>query len=215
MHRTGLFLIGMMVLGVVLGACDKDHDGSGGSSGISSCGAFSACGGDVVGTWHIQDFCTDNLEAAFDMVIDDPACSDIAQDITTEVSGTYTFDGTGTVSWARGQNIDFHLVWTPSCLTAANDGQPVDVPNTCANLDETYRTNPRYSDSSCVFDGTSCDCTIHALIESSGDDSYEVRDNQLLQAGDSPADYCISGDTLTIVEHDDETDVMVTLTREL
>jgi hypothetical protein len=142
-----------------------------------------------------------------------PECAGFIVSADTMVDGSYTFNADGTGSSIRQQMIDVHAIWTPACLLAINGGQAVDVAGTCGNISSTYRSQPEYAGSACVFDGTNCDCTIMADIERTGTATYQLSGNRILTADDEPADYCVSGDTLTIVEHSENADALLVLTR--
>lgn len=203
-----------VALACCLIACE-DGGGNGGAErgGTTTCEPFVACGGDITGMWTIQDACADDIAAVLGTVIDEPQCGDLIRNHTLSVSGDYTFAADGTVSYAGTTQLQLQFTWTPSCLAAINDGRPVNVPATCGNISDKYENEPQYEGGSCLFDGTSCNCSVTSRIERMGTATYQVSGTQILTPGDAPAAYCVSGDTLTMLEHGEHGDAVITFTR--
>src|SRR5688572_11549526 len=70
----------------LLGACDGS-DGAGNDGGAAVCAATDACGGDIVGTWSVEDACV--IETDFSALIgDQPACAGVVRSQEILLSGT-------------------------------------------------------------------------------------------------------------------------------
>jgi hypothetical protein len=196
----------------ILSGCGGDEEDDY-RSGITTCGDFTACGGDIVGTWRMQDYCSDDLARALGMNTVD-ACQGAVLSLDFVVEGTYTFDGADTRSYAWAADMSMHTRYSPACLRELLGDGAQDVAAACGAIDDRFRSSPTFTSGSCVLDASHCDCMVSAQVESMGSESYRVSGTTLLDPDDPPSDYCVQGDTLTMVEHD-EADVLITFTRQL
>jgi hypothetical protein len=116
----------LLAAGFVLGC---DGNGVGGAehyiSVSSTCGAFHACGGDVVGTWSLQDMCFDDPNA---QVVDKlgPGCSNAVRDLSVHGSETVTFEKDGTASGNFDLSQSALFVYTQRCRDGLHVGGRLD-----------------------------------------------------------------------------------------
>lgn len=224
----------LTVLGcaVLLGACDGDggngdgggfsgsgagfgsgFGGSGGGDGIVMCQALSPCGGDLAGTWRVQDICIEDALSLAGMATDEPECRDLFRRVDTGGRGTMTFQA-GTVTSSAVLTIEMNAVWTLPCLMAASGATNLSIASACATIGDNYAANPEFTASSCKVAGQTCDCTIAMERDFALPPNYTLDGSQITFAGDtSMTTYCVSGTTLSISNVDTESSGTLTLTR--
>jgi hypothetical protein len=194
----------------LLSACPGGGGGSGGASGGGAgasggggdltgdrtCPPSAPCGGDIEGTWNVQDICISNAAALAGMAIDDPACSNLFVGSETSGSGTMTFQA-GTATTTAVLTMDLHVVWTLPCLRAASGASSIDLAATCTNIDQSYATDPDFTAGSCMLVGQTCDCIVSAERAFSLGDSYTIKGSEITFTGDpSKTTYCASDSML-------------------
>jgi len=158
---------------------------------------FSACGGDMVGTWKIRDVCFEqqlghNPYAAY------PACQSTVYGVTMDWTGTWIFqrDGTATVrDYGYTSWLDVRL--TDACINAVFAGA---APATwCQELSDASE------DLNCTYASGACSCTSPAetrtLPEQSGTWSTSGSTLTMGRQGDTDSSsqlYCVSGNTAVV-----------------
>ena len=200
-----------LALSLAVTAC-KSTDGNANSLGM--CGPFAACGGDLEGTWTVQDVCLDNALQLVGMAVDEPACNDLFVDVQADATGSFTFNG-GTQTRELTFLIDVTAVWTPRCLMALADGRPVDVTSTCSALNDEYAMMDNITSSACTMVSGNCECIL-SFEESLGGETepYSVSGTQIVYPGDpDKPDYCVDGGMLQLAERSGNTAMLLTLTR--
>jgi hypothetical protein len=165
---------------VVLGAC-SDSTGlwivpSDGGSTSSSCGTFTACGGDVTGTWSFKGLCGKSGPASF-------LCADATSDFSGFTS-TVTFNADGTFASSPSNSWTAHI--PTSCF-----GRDGGVPVSCSQINATNVV--------CTDGATECTCKVSnmGLLPPSG--RYSTSGNQLtlvVGGGSSTVPYCVMGGSL-------------------
>jgi len=198
-----------------LAACAADESSRGDASthvDNSACPAFEACGGDIVGTWTIQNLCSDDLVQIVRSSIFQPECLDGVLSVTADASGSEVFDSAGTNESSRTLSLEAHSLWTLECLQAMNDGQPVELGDACAESARVSALAPQTLYATCDVVGDACDCMSGLEIELGGSRSYQVSGPQLAIEG-LKHEYCVSGDTLRVLEHGLNTEMVFTLMR--
>jgi hypothetical protein len=213
-------LMKVTALGVLLAAGAAACSGGGGAGSEkggnhppATCSTFSACGGDLVGTWNIVATCGPGTIHTFDATTI-PNCTGVKVRTTTAASGTMTFDA----------NSSYVGMFTNS------NTEEVVLPKTCAgsqSCDAYYLSllnpaNPPPLSGSCTDDGTNCSCT-HLLSpqHNAVDGTYTVAGTTLtltLVGGQPfPTQYCAETNELTIstiVGSDASTALVYTLTKQ-
>lgn len=177
-----------------LAGCGSDGGGSESCSG-------SPCGGDVVGTWNVTDYCFNAMEAVAE------ACpqAKISMDLSASGMVQYTSNGTYTSSLTLSGNASSTL--PPACLMFQG------LTLTCEQVNQLYAARMAepdfpFSSASCSAAGTSCRCafTLRPMV-SNETGTYSVSGTTLsmTNAADGMTEvveYCASGNgsTLQILE---------------
>src|SRR5512145_1117731 len=107
MNIARLRIAGIALASLALG-CSSDDKDSGSNAVISCEGAYTACGGDVIGTWELGTLCvTGSVTTALNaMFADFPSCANAFTE------GTLESTGVGTVTYAATdytRTASFHL----------------------------------------------------------------------------------------------------------
>lgn len=155
-------------------------DTSGSTSGTSGglCdGSFDACGGDLLGTWTMQETC---VEAPSTSPI--PNCPDATNDQTINITGTLTFEATQIIN----------------NLSIAYNGTQV-IPKSC--FPEGFSCEAM-SSMQCTDGGDVCNCTYSGTDTDTTTDAYTLEGNTIVIPPEDAAsqgtriDFCINGSTL-------------------
>lgn len=166
-------------------------------SGGGMCGAFSACGGDPVGTWDVESMCFEDLSAFSIGAIDEPACSDFLRSIDARPMGSLELRGDGTGTQQVSLQIDFEVTFTRDCIGAlggmASDAQ-------CSALEGEFTSQSELAFAGCQLRNGGCDCVLTSTVmQLASMGSFEVRGSQLVDGG-SATDFCVRSDRLTLRE---------------
>lgn len=200
-----------------------DGGGTGGGGGIggangdaavsTNCPSFTACGGDIVGTWRYVSGCSSSSSST---------CSALRA-VTMTAAGsqaTYTFGSGGAFTYNISGSVNEMLSYALSCLSTVTDAG---IPQACADLQDLYRSimeNPdagaaivKIASATCAAGANqTCDCALlfTYLSQQTQTGSYTVSGNQVTitapgpgadggaaDAG-TPSEYCVSGNTLTL-----------------
>jgi len=205
MRRRLAFLVCALGAMAFVGCGDDDSDGGSGSGGdgdgdgdapIADCSTFAACGGDIVGSWTIQEACLGDFNPVEDF------CSEATVDLSSvSFSGSveYLADGTYSVSSTQSGSVTVSI--PASCLTGVTD---------CNTLDS--------DEFDCSGDATdSCDCTSSAAdtVTETGTYATSGNDVTLTPTGDDPetSTYCVEGDVLKLRQTDEDLEITFALTR--
>jgi len=146
--------------------------------------AFSACGGDVTGTWTIETTCM----VWYDMG-SNPDCPAATQKLgITDGSGTVVFDGA---------EVSYSDYFSQAAGYATHSIECQFSGTTCQSLEDA--TAAAWEEACCaMIDGDICECWAKSQQEV-GDytETYSTNGNTLT-IGASDTDYCVDGDTLQI-----------------
>jgi hypothetical protein len=172
--RRLVWVLGISSL-ILLPACGDDDGGIGGAD----C-SFSACGGDISGTWNITGICIEGENPIAEL------CPQATFDADLDASGTVSFESGGTFDVNIMTNGTISFTVPASCLegTGITD---------CADL----------SGDSGTCSGspsTSCTCTETQSETEMSMGTYTTSGNILTttETGSAPemAEYCVSGNSL-------------------
>lgn len=158
------------------------------SSSGTNCGTFTACGGDVTGSWKLGRDCVGSSVDPFA----GGTCSQATFQASQSESGTVTFQA-GVYSTSNLDTTVVEDITVPSsCLMGA----------TCAMVESNF--NNQSNDAGMTTVGTCADtsggCACHATVtDSTGpvNGTYSVSGTTLTLDG-TAAPYCVQGNTLLI-----------------
>jgi hypothetical protein len=147
---------------------------------------FSACGGDVVGTWKFTDACVSGPE--------DPLakqCATSAFHISETVTGTVTFDSNGTYTSTNATSTTEDTTIPASCTGG----------ETCAQLQTSIsqlRIGGTTTMATCTDASGGCSChAITAAPSTTASATYSVS-GTIITIGGIPTPYCVQGNGLLI-----------------
>jgi hypothetical protein len=168
------------------GGTGGTHGGSGGSGGSrATCGAVSACGGDIIGSWKVIDSClTTNQDLSS---VAGPGCTGASALWAFTYTGTLTYNGDGTFDSTIMGSATIHEQFPSGCNPFGN---------TCAQ--DTQPPTDAGASSTCSTDTTgSCTCdVVTAVTAATPTGTYSVSGTTLttVQAGNtSTLSYCVQG----------------------
>jgi hypothetical protein len=177
--------------------------GGGGLDGTSgSCTSGKACGGNIVGSWHISSSCLTVDITSSDDPDFCPGETSKASGFTITGDGTYGADLSYTETSTLTGNVIVHL--PPSCLTSQG------ITATCGQVTQGLMQEAAadgFSTVNCVAD-SGCTCTVGLMPQTTTTTGiYSTTAAGLLTEMDTGSatadlsDYCVSGNTLTISPH--------------
>ncbi|HET6283140.1 MAG TPA: hypothetical protein VFH73_19435 [Polyangia bacterium] len=168
----------------------------------AACTPFSACGGDLAGTWKVVESCPtpSGVKKLADKLKFCPAASVSIDD--AKFTGTVVYDGHGTIKNDVTFNIRVSTTFPSSCVKPGE---------TC----ETTHPAPAQGatmDMPCVSMPAGCSCQYRLTGTSNRDNGYQAAGTTLTETDVSngqmkSSQYCVSGGVLRI-QNDDETDVL-------
>jgi hypothetical protein len=160
----------------------------GGCSSAPSCtDTFTACGGDLTGTWVFDAEC--NAAALTAM-----ACPGATTTVSPNISGTYTFNADKTFSTSLSIAESGMTTLPASCLAGSTSCSELDLHQTSdgTTIDETCTGNAAQS----------CTCSISQTGTLTETGTYLTAGNNLTQSSGgsagNPTPYCVNGSQLQI-----------------
>jgi hypothetical protein len=177
-------------------ACGNSDDKRGGS-----CTAPAACGGTLDGTWQVDSVCSVGNWAT--LANSDPSlpasCNTLYQSITyTSESGTVTYaNGTETSNVTLTSNNE--VLYTQACVTALRGTLITLDAAACASIQQSAIDSGKYTSASCSYSSAGCPCTFIGQETNTDTLTYTLSGNSIVYTnGDPSADYCVSGNTMTV-----------------
>ena len=160
------------------------------TAGPLICKPFSACGGDVFGTWTVVSEC-------FDAEVEQFGCQTVDYR-SSESTGSYTFSDEG---WAveLASTVRFSLTEPTSCV-----GPGATCDSIQADIERQFSSSSETGTAACSSQGSDCRCVVVANSTDSGSGTLTTAGNSLTllldpQSGTRTTfDYCVEGDTLTL-----------------
>jgi hypothetical protein len=180
--QTGL-VMGALVM--ALAGCGGDDNKSGGA-----CGAFTPCGGNVVGSWDVKDLCVQGKVA----VDGCPTATTNFDDIHGTGSMTFNADMTGMGSLTLSGSVKVTL--PRSCAAGVS----------CATVEAGLKAQ-LLSDKNTPFTGVTCTgddpCTCTYALKSTpmNDGGTYSTSGTVLTQGTDQSYYCVSGNELRVKPH--------------
>jgi hypothetical protein len=159
---------------------------SGGADGSIACGAVSACGGDIVGTWNVAGSCLTGTEDLGSV------CAGATADIEFMFTGTTTFNADGSYTSTNGGGAVSNYHYPAACLTNGV---------TCDQFGQLLKGLGMYSSVTCVTDAAGvCNCAAQtAPVSGNETGTYTTSGGTLttMHGGTtSMGPYCVQGNIL-------------------
>jgi hypothetical protein len=199
--RSRIIIIGVLAA-VSSGAlgCGDDSDSTNGnnagSGGSDDCPAFTACGGDPVGDWKVDDACVANPDALFEMTVNQPECKGALKGTEgIEASGGYnltmdkkamstiSISGTGT------------FLFTDACVKALQVAQS--AAGECSKIQSELGKQSGVKSATCTVKAPNCECVVSLTQSLMGMGTYSVADNKLT-VGPLVQPFCVKDNKLTL-----------------
>lgn len=160
--------------------------------------AFTACGGDLTGSWDIQGACIDDPDAKNPLV---EICPESTWDLQLDATGSVTFDAAKTFTASINTGGKVHVVFPAKCAPNFPGGLM-----TCAQL--AMALNKDGTVTCTGTPATNCDCTgpIEGKMETNTG-TYEVSGSMLTMTdtGSTKPDvqsFCVKGNELKVQQVD-------------
>ncbi len=166
--------------------------GCGGSPATEDeCTAFKPCGGQLEGTWQLDESCflTDPLEQ---LELQPEVCEEYYQEVSYQISGTLSFEA---------QTFTPNLQQTRTLLvriTSDCRGTRIDEAE-CASIEGEFRASDRPTVANCSVAEGACHCrttTTESLVEP---ETYALEGSKMRRlASGELSDYCVDKDRLKL-----------------
>jgi hypothetical protein len=178
--------------------------GCGGKKGGNQdfCSEVQSCAGDVLGSWQVDTLCPDAMTATQLLGAQLPAaCAGAVQSVdlpSYDLTLEYTAS-TRTVTGTAALNATMLL--SQACITAATQLQFTLNDTVCSLVGTVAATQLRANvpDAvlTCTLADNHCACDLTGTLTLNSMAAYTLRSGQLVE-GDSPQDYCVSGNQLSL-----------------
>jgi hypothetical protein len=175
----------------------------GNSEDGGSCGPGAACGGDLVGSWAVQNVCVvgDSFAEAVTGSLPEQCADAVEQTTLVPMDVVIEYTASGTSRTSGSLRVDVQARLSQACLNAAAR-MTFPISNTTCRLagaTAQAQTEEEYPGAtySCTDAGDSCLCDVSVPTPLEGSGTYAVQGDQIISDGQG-IDYCISGNTLSI-----------------
>jgi hypothetical protein len=186
---------------LMLAGCSSDSSSPGPQSVAPSqldwspCDPLVACGGDLIGTWQLEDICVN--EAARAEVADSlEYCSAATTSVTASLTGSMRFDASGQLRVLVDRNIAVDSSVPDTCLTALGG---------CPQVQAELSLMKGYSDVKCDQAEGGCACRYSYSSPRRTESTYQAQGTRYTET--SPLDgkttvseYCVVGDALRLYD---------------
>jgi hypothetical protein len=169
---------------------------SAGGGDTPSCDSFTACGGDLNGTWELDSTCAQGELSAVLLAEDNApqACSDLYSSVSMQLTGAIQYaNGVETANLTITRT--YTAVYTAPCLSAMSNSTVTVTEAGCANAQSTLNARSNTT-ASCQFDGDNCSCQVEQRTGGTPTvDSYTIADGSLTYSGGNSSQFCVQGST--------------------
>ena len=148
---------------------------------------FEACGGDIVGTWGIEESCARGRSA-------ESCPQSIVIYSGYNRTGTYEFRESGELVMTERTRYSFHESVPLSCL----DGASCVTYESLLASDVGRAEQTVDADATCQESGSSCSCDVTASITEMLTGSYELDGSTLVLSNGVEYEYCVDGSELSL-----------------
>lgn len=161
-----------------------------------SCDPLVACGGDLIGTWQIEDICVNDATRA-EIANSLGYCSAATTSVTVGLSGSMRFDASGQLRVLVDRDIQVESNVPDTCLTGLGG---------CPQVQAELSLTKGYSDVKCDQATGGCACRYRYSSPRRTESTYQAEGTRYTET--SPLDgktavseYCVDGNTLRL--HDE------------
>lgn len=196
MKTMRLFRCVLMAALATISGCDGDESNG---TAASSCGTFSACGGELDGTWQIDDACVGGAllgSLNSELASLPAACHTIFKAAELEVSGTIRYEAGIETTNTTLLGI-YSAVYSKECLSAVAGDTITATQDVCAAA-ETSVEGTEGMAATCTVANGGCSCSIQQQLSAGTQTaSYTVEGNALVysSSGESNA-FCVKADSM-------------------
>jgi hypothetical protein len=186
-------LLGLIaLLSAASTACASEHASAGSAA---ACMNVGPCGGELVGSWKMVNFCFDQPSAPADL---SAACPSVALKVSNvSVAGNVMYNADKTFSQSATITASVGLTLPGSCLQGQNAV-------TCTQIEASSNQDASSSPLTCTTladGGCQCNSALHETAEASG--TYTVDKSRLTQfdvgGGTDDEDFCVKGSNLYLL----------------
>jgi hypothetical protein len=194
--RVAAFVGGVLAAGCSSQSIGPMGSGGAGAASSDECTPIAACGGNLVGTWHVQQGCFPALAPSVS------TCSSAVVTLSAvSLSGTLTYNADNTMKSAL----------QGSFTEAAQFPNPCYTQTQCNDFPAAADAEPGVSGATCSYDATTgCACSLMDSLGSTSTGTYQVAGTNVTTTTDghpSPPEidnFCVSGNTLTLQSTDSD-----------
>lgn len=183
-----------LFFGGMLTSCDDSGDGLIHSRACAE--AFTACGGDPVGTWDIVGVCTDGNIADEYNKVELPACSGVRESVILAAKGSVKYTPTAVLYDGQAQE-SVSMDYSPSCAQATQGITSLNS-DTCHELQLANTDSRMGKVAQCEFEGGNCRCEETRTVDVGGAYVYRVTADGTAIVEEDPTGYefCVQGNTM-------------------
>ena len=177
------------ISGLIWG-CGGDDGDDPDNGGGGKC-AITACGGDPVGDWKVDDVCVSDSQKVFASIVNDPACA-------TALKSSSDPTASGNYKLGNDNNAMSTIVVSGTGMFSFNDactkalGLGSTATTDCPKIEEAFKKEKGVKSATCSPAGANCDCTIAMDISLAGSSSYTKSGNELTVGG-LKQPFCVEG----------------------
>lgn len=197
--------VALTSIGFTLAGCSSSNEAPAPAPETGPCSAkFTACGGDVTGTWNFKETCvTGNLVDQLNAAFGSPQCAGtFTKASLASSSGTVTYEGE---EFTRSTTVEIKasLRLTNDCLRAVTESGEGLTLQTCSSYVESsvikpLRTGPGITTSaSCNYSGSTCDCEMTSIETTNIKGTFTVDGSTLTESGGKTYDFCVKNNQLS------------------
>lgn len=179
------------------GGNNDGGSGGGGSGGGGADCSFAPCGGDVVGTWNSDAFCSPATTGVEGI----PECEDAVVDGAPEVEGSVTFNADGTYSQDTSIVGSFRAEYDDDCVDAMTDGM-MTAEALCAMYEAIGAQPGAPFTADCTYAAGWCKCDLTMDTQDSASGTYTTSGSTVTLGSGSPHPYCVDGNELRVSTED-------------
>ncbi len=172
--------------------------------------AFTPCGGDVVGSWSLDEVCYSEELLVATLNGDAPEeCSGFYTGLTIQASGTLEFTAGGTLTRQSSMTMDHEFALDAECMQASYGSAP--SAESCAQV--AVYLGAGAESASCNHAAGACQCAVRSESSEDVTDAYTTSGSTLSDS-EGPIEYCVLGNVLQLRDTSDAGSMVLTFRRQ-